>query len=131
MKTWKQFNEDVQSYAKDKDAYDKSVASKAKLEARRRDAINRSKKNPKKFAKKSELVHSSELEKADSLKGDYNSQKNSLRSAEQKNVAYRNKIRNRYNNSSGSSKQLYRGTKKVVKKIKGIVDNIRQRQSQN
>ncbi len=76
-------------------------------------------------------MHSSELEKADSLKGDYNSQKNSLRSAEQKNVAYRNKIRNRYNNSSGSSKQLYRGTKKVVKKIKGIVDNIRQRQSQN
>ncbi len=47
MKTWKQFNEDVQSYAKDKDAYDKAVASKAKLEARRRDAIKRSKKNPK------------------------------------------------------------------------------------
>lgn len=35
MKSWKHFKEDVQSYAKDKAAYEKATSAKSKLQARR------------------------------------------------------------------------------------------------
>lgn len=46
MKTWQQFNEDIQSYAKDKEAYERKTAASRKLQARRsaaRDKIKSSK----------------------------------------------------------------------------------------
>ena len=36
MKTWQQFTEDVSSYARDKEAYEKQIAASDRLEARRR-----------------------------------------------------------------------------------------------
>lgn len=35
MKTWQQFNEDIQSYARDKEEYEKQTAAKQRLNARR------------------------------------------------------------------------------------------------
>ena len=35
MKTWQQFNEDADSYARDKEAYEKQTAASDRLEARR------------------------------------------------------------------------------------------------
>ena len=38
MKTWQQFNEDVDSYARDKEAYEKQTAASGRLESRRSDS---------------------------------------------------------------------------------------------
>lgn len=131
MKTWQQFVEDLQTYARDKEAYERATASAEKINAKRRDALKRSKVNPKKFSKKSVLTHKNEKEKAESLKNEYNKNKTGLSLANKKNIQFRQKIKNRYKNTSGSSKELYDGTKKVVKGAIGLVNRMRNRQNPN
>jgi hypothetical protein len=50
MKTWRQFNEDIQSYAKDKDAYEKKTATSRRLQTRRSAAKDKL-KSAKNFTK--------------------------------------------------------------------------------
>jgi hypothetical protein len=50
MKTWQQFNEDIQSYAKDKDTYEKKTAASRRLQARRSAAKDKL-KSAKNFTK--------------------------------------------------------------------------------
>lgn len=48
MKTFRQFNEDAQSFSQDKEAYEKQMAAKEKLSMRRREST----KDPIKLSKK-------------------------------------------------------------------------------
>ena len=41
MKTWQQFSEDVDSYAREKEAYEKQISAAERLEARRKLAKKR------------------------------------------------------------------------------------------
>ena len=71
MKTWQQFNEDADSYAKDKKAYEKQTASKRKLDARRRALKTRMASLAKKFAQKSKAKKRTTDYNLDQFRNDY------------------------------------------------------------
>jgi uncharacterized tellurite resistance protein B-like protein len=77
MKTWQQFNEDVQSYAKDKEAYERATASAQKLSARRDAALKKSKSSGN-FTSRMKRKMSEIKRKSQAQKSEYESDKEHL-----------------------------------------------------
>jgi len=82
MKTWQQFREDVNSYAKDKEAYERQTAASDRLEARRSAAKKKMRSAAKEFTRRSQQSSAEAKRKAAEKSADYDD-----------NTSYSNKVR--------------------------------------
>lgn len=71
MKTWQQFTEDAQSYARDKEAYEKQTAASDRLESRRSAAKKKMRSAAKEFTKRSQQSSADIKSKAAEKRAEY------------------------------------------------------------
>lgn len=124
MKSFVQFIEDVQSYARDKEAYERATASQSKLEARRRIARKKA-KNSAKFTKEKQQKYAELKRKLEDQKSDYESKSARLDAV---------KKRERYSSNKTVRKgaSMFDAGTKAVKKTASLIRNrIRNRQNSN
>jgi len=124
MKSWEHFREDVQSYARDKEAYERATESQSKLEARRRLAKKRV-KNANKFTKEKQQKYSSLKKKLEDQKSDYESKSARLDAVKQRE-------RQSSNKTIRQGAAMFNAGAKAVKKTASLIRNrIRNRQNSN
>lgn len=121
MKTWFQFREDAKSFAKDKEAYEKSIQSQEKLAARRRSA-KRSSLNSKTFTKQMQSKISQIKKDLDSQELDYQQKSDYINAVKEKERQIRNKT---VRKGSSTLNKTLRGAKNITKKV---IDKIKSRQ---
>ena len=71
MKTWQQFNEDADSYARDKEAYEKQTAASDRLEARRSAAKKKMRSAANEFTRRSQQSSANIKSKAAEKRAEY------------------------------------------------------------
>lgn len=124
MKTWQQFNEDAQSYAKDKEAYERATASQSKLEARRR-SFKKKAKTASKYTREKQQKYSALKKKLQKQRSDYESNSERM-------DAIRQKERRSSNRTVRQGAAAFdAGARAVGNVAKAIRNRIRNRQNSN